>query len=652
MGAAAPFRRHVARGPQRRLEHPLPAEPLRHEMVGHGEILPGVLAHRPQRDRGVRLPLAPPPARGMRGQPAERPPVARRVRAVVGEQPAVARHAQPRIRGSALQHLLELMPQRDLDVPLPQPSRHPARQLRRRGRRPAPHAPYDLRPIIDPPSPGPVDHHQAVAQLGHEQQQRLERLLVCRKRETGYGPGGAVGEGGELGQHGDGRVAIAQHEAPERQSGTALERCQRRGVSVRRSQHDQLATAHTTELSPCAHHGWVDVAPAPRHCKTATFRSSPACANSYRGRMKRIGLIDLIWLIWLVWLGGLAACADGGLPTAPAPPPFAARVVSCEAHVRAGTLACNVPSSNPSARISADLVLGGQGTYVALRSSQVSYDGTTTFRADVTVQNLTALPLGTSDGTTVQGVKVFFHSGPTVTSGSGTVTVANADGSGTFTGANQPYFLYNQIIQTEQVSGAKTWQWSVPNTVSTFAFQVLVDAAAPHEHTVLRWLYDPVGDGADLAAVWRASAGNAFAVGLQGKILHFDGTGWTPQPSPILALLAGVWGSSASDVFAVGDGGTILHYDGTSWTAQPSGTGENLLAVWGSAANDVFAVGDAGQILHYNGPTWSIQSSPTRADLFGLWGNSASDVFAVGDAGTILHWSGAAWTTQPSGTTA
>src|SRR5436190_15982473 len=182
-------------------------------------------------------------------------------------------------------------------------------------------------------------------------------------------------------------------------------------------------------------------------------------------------------LIGLVLLGGLGACADGGLPTTPVPPPLSARVVSCAADVRANTLTCSVPSSHPAGRISADLVLGGQGTYVALRSSNVSYDGTSTFRADVTVQNLTALPLGTSDGTTVQGVKVFFHSGPTVTSGSGTVTVANADGSGTFTGTDQPYFLYNEILPTGQVSSGKTWQWSVPSTVAFFTFQVLVDAA-------------------------------------------------------------------------------------------------------------------------------------------------------------------------------
>ncbi len=127
---------------------------------------------------------------------------------------------------------------------------------------------------------------------------------------------------------------------------------------------------------------------------------------------------------------------------------------------------------------STELILGGQGMYVQLRSSNVSYDASTQiFRADVTVQNLTALNLGTPDGSTVTGVKVFFHSGPTVTSGAGTVTVANADGTGTFTGTDQPYFLYNEILPTGQVSSGKTWQWSVPSTVAFFTFQVLVDAA-------------------------------------------------------------------------------------------------------------------------------------------------------------------------------
>src|SRR5438876_11979236 len=246
----------------------------------------------------------------------------------------------------------------------------------------------------------------------------------------------------------------------------------------------------------------------------------------------------------LVALVGVAGCDDRGAPTGPPPPPPAAtRVINCQADVRAGTFDCTTPTP-PSGRLSADLVLGGQGTYVALRSSNVSYtSGTATFQADVTVENLTVLPLGTPDGGTVTGVKVFFSSGPTVTSGTGTVTVANPDGTGTFTQAAQPYFLYNQMLATAQVSAARTWQWSVPTTVNRFAFQVLVDAASPHEHTVLRWLYDPIGDGAGIAAVWSASATSVFAVGDGGKILHYDAASWTAQASPIPVPLTGVWGS-------------------------------------------------------------------------------------------------------------
>ena len=148
-------------------------------------------------------------------------------------------------------------------------------------------------------------------------------------------------------------------------------------------------------------------------------------------------------------------------------PVLTGRVLNCVAEVGAGTLTCTAPSASDTQDghgITADLVLGGQGTYVALRSSNVSYNsGTTTFQADVTVQNLTVEPMGTPDGSTVTGVKVFFHSGPTVTSGTGTVTVVNADGTGAFTGTNQPYFFYDQILPTAQVSAAKTWRWAVPS---------------------------------------------------------------------------------------------------------------------------------------------------------------------------------------------
>src|SRR5207249_4662286 len=176
----------------------------------------------------------------------------------------------------------------------------------------------------------------------------------------------------------------------------------------------------------------------------------------------------------LVLAAFAVACNEGSVPSEPSlPPGVVGRLLNCAADVRAQTLNCTAPSPGAgSAKLSADLVLGGQGTYVALRSSAVSYDaGTSTFQADVTVQNLTAVPLGTADGTTVTGVKVFFSSGPSLVSGTGTVSVLHPDGLGTFTGANQPFFLYNEILQTGQVSAPRTWQWTVPNTVTTFAFQ-------------------------------------------------------------------------------------------------------------------------------------------------------------------------------------
>src|SRR5437867_9539711 len=192
---------------------------------------------------------------------------------------------------------------------------------------------------------------------------------------------------------------------------------------------------------------------------------------------RRAGLLALVAFT--------TACSDRSLPSGPSiSPGVAGRLLTCAADVRAQTLSCTAPGVGAAAgKLSADLVLGGQGTYVGLRSSAVSYNaGTSTFRADVTVQNLTAVPLGTSDGSTVTGVKVFFYSGPSVVSGTGTVSVANPDGMGTFTGTNQPFFRYDEILQTAQVSSARTWRWSVPNTVTTFAFQVYVDAASPQEH--------------------------------------------------------------------------------------------------------------------------------------------------------------------------
>ena len=76
---------------------------------------------------------------------------------------------------------------------------------------------------------------------------------------------------------------------------------------------------------------------------------------------------------------------------------------------------------------------------------------------------------------------------------------------------------------------------------------------------------------------------------------------------------------TAGDVFAVGEGGTILHYDETGWSAMSSGTGYELNGVWGSSGSDIFVVGEDGTILHYEiGPfTFSTKTVNRPAALPG-----------------------------------
>jgi hypothetical protein len=175
---------------------------------------------------------------------------------------------------------------------------------------------------------------------------------------------------------------------------------------------------------------------------------------------------------------GLAACGDQGAsgPLSAGPragtPENVVTAVDCTVSVHAGAVRCGTPSTGASAEI-----VGGQNQYVKLTSSNVSYNaGTEIFQFDATIQNLMNEALGSPDGVVPDtgGIKVFFHSGPTVTSGTGTISVANADGTGTFTAANQPFFRYTGVLPKDAVSGAKTWQLSVSTTVNTFTFRVYV----------------------------------------------------------------------------------------------------------------------------------------------------------------------------------
>jgi hypothetical protein len=231
--------------------------------------------------------------------------------------------------------------------------------------------------------------------------------------------------------------------------------------------------------------------------------------------MPRISLARLSAAGMLLVVAGACDRAGTLAPTLdPVPAPTLARI-DCTANVRASTLRCTPPATPGG--VAADLVLGGQGTYVFLEGTGVSYTpADSVWSADLTVKNLIPQPLGTADGATLDGggVRVFFVTPPTATVGSGAITILNAAGTGTFTASNQAFYQWDEILDTDETSAPQPWRFHVDPAVETFAFAVYVTARVPFPDGWIDLVpaADTVlaGGGGPVAAVVRSAVGNVI----------------------------------------------------------------------------------------------------------------------------------------------
>ena len=260
----------------------------------------------------------------------------------------------------------------------------------------------------------------------------------------------------------------------------------------------------------------------------------------------------------------LAAGCDERSPVAVQAPQTGPRTLTfayrCDGDVRSGLVRCAEPNVLPAGV--SGLILGG--AYVTLASSNVAYDaGTNEFTFDVTVKNHVVQPIGTTDGSTVDpdGIRVFFHSGPVATSGSGIITVV-PDGFGTFTSAGQPYYQYQAVLDSGEVSGAKTWTLMMPPSVLTFTFTALVSAPVQFPDGWIDVTMDPVavpqgGSPAIATAVARSAFGAVIADGpVSWGSLH-----------PSVATVTSI-DSTHAEVHGVSSGFAII----TASTASRSGS--------------------------------------------------------------------------------
>ena len=346
----------------------------------------------------------------------------------------------------------------------------------------------------------------------------------------------------------------------------------------------------------------------------------------------------------------LVACSDAGGPTAPKGQ-FRSDMITCQVSVSAGSLTCASSQVQAAPGINLTKTLGGQGALVRLASSgTVLSAGTLT--SDVTVENLLSQPMNTTNGTTPDaGVNVFFYSGPTTTGGTGTVSVANQDGIGTFTASGQKYFLYSAgaILAPGATTAPKSWHFTVPTTVTTFAFEVFVSTTIPDEASPLIALglsrtpsaltIAPGGNGTTTINLTRTNFTGAVTLGLSGAPTGVTGsfspsaptgTSSTLTLSATLATVPGVYhltvngttGSignrSTALTLTVGTGGTgnvtvdfsscpvadravwVAAKDGANPWARVTGTGDvytfTIGAGGGGLAYVVLGANDASSI--------------------------------------------------------
>lgn len=302
---------------------------------------------------------------------------------------------------------------------------------------------------------------------------------------------------------------------------------------------------------------------------------------------------------------GALACTDRGNPAGPGTedgPPGASpsnaiplAQLDCSASVTDQTVSCR-PAEPPATGARADIIYGSQDVFVVSTTSSVNYDAVTQkFTFNLKIRNLLRQAIGTTDGVSADpaGVKVFFHQLPTATSGSGVITIDNPTGTDAFTAANQPYYAYVGLLDSYLESPNKPWQFTVPTTVESFEFKLLlsspvqfptgwIDVSEPtyslsrtHTKTLFGVVRDQFGQVIPGAVITWSSGNNALAT------IAADGTVTGVLPGGV-TLTASSTNNVPGTPGATQTGGSDFTITGTSlvWTAGAGTTDWNTPGNW------------------------------------------------------------------------
>jgi hypothetical protein len=148
-----------------------------------------------------------------------------------------------------------------------------------------------------------------------------------------------------------------------------------------------------------------------------------------------------------------------------------------------------------------------------------------------------------------------------------------------------------------------------------------------------------------------AGGGNGGGAGGGNVVLAPCAQAWCwehPRPWGEVELRS-VFTTSANNAWLVGDNAAIFHWNGSKWAQVTADTREDLNDVWVSPDGQVWAVGKAGGALRLESGRFVDRSPPgVSSQLWALTGTSGTDFWAAGENGTILHHQNGLWNEPPS----
>lgn len=145
----------------------------------------------------------------------------------------------------------------------------------------------------------------------------------------------------------------------------------------------------------------------------------------------------------------------------------------------------------------------------------------------------------------------------------------------------------------------------------------------------------------ELTMIHNTGSGNSF---------RLDNEDSTNQAITGTEDLQGIHCSSQNNCWAVGDNGIVLNWNGSGWSKNSTAsnlTSHTLRSVYCLHTGECWAVGNAGTILHHsNSGSWSQSTSPTTNDLFAVDCSGSGDCWAVGQNSETIHRVNGQWQTE------